>query len=92
MNENYTKEELLSAKFGCLTMGDLAEFVYNNSHIPRDTKVLIERIEDIYFEKYNWKVLEVQTGEYEEDKNEFFPAWCISKDRNEDFIYIYNHY
>jgi len=134
----YTKEELIEVKFDCLTMGDIAEFVYNNPQIPRDTKVLIERVNDNYFDGFGfqgkevegWKVLPVEgwnysmiqefnekmkaeielrklgKGEYDEKlnpeeciseltddlKEQFFPAWCISKDRDENFIYIYNHY
>lgn len=143
----YTREELITAKFQGLTMGDLAEFVYKNPQIPRDAKVLVERVEDVYFNGVDtsgissgngilpegsttegWKVLPVKgyeynmakefnekmiveielrkegKGEYSKDlipesaiveltddlKEQFFPAWCISKD--EDFVYIFNHY
>lgn len=135
----YTKEELISAKFDCLTMGDLTEFVYNNPQIPRDTKILVERVTDNYFDGFGfggkevegWKVLPVKGEHYYNEKRlnddmaqeikdrkngkekqypkienpedyiveltddlkeQFFPAWCITKDNEEDFIYIYNHY
>ena len=146
----YTKQGLVEAKFQGLTMGDLAEFVYKNPQIPRDAKVLIERIEDIYFEGVDisgmnstkgilpkgsksdgWKVLlvegenyyntknfnEVMLQEIEDRKNgkesnypkidnpndyiveltdnfkeQFFPAWCISKENDDSLVYIFNHY
>ena len=146
----YTKEELIEARFQGLTMGDLAEFVYKNPQIPRDAKVLVERIEDVYFEGVDisgmrsskgilpkgskaegWKVLpvkgenyyntknfnEVMIQEVEDRKNgkesqypkidnpndyiielsddckeQFFPAWCISKENDNSIVYIFNHY
>ena len=104
----YTKEELIEAKFQGLTMGDLAVFVYKNPQIPRDAKVLVERIQDVYFEGVDisgmnsakgilpkgsksegWKVLPVK-GENGEEQ--FFPAWCISKENDNSIVYIFNHY
>ena len=146
----YTKEELINDKSHGLTMGKLAEFVYKNPQIPRDAKVLIERVEDVYFEGVNisgmnsvkgilpkgakadgWKVLPVEGENYcnakdfndamlqemEDRKNgeesqypkienpeehiveltdklkeQFFPAWCISKENDDSIVYIFNHY
>lgn len=146
----YTREELITAKFQGLTMGDLAEFVYKNPQIPRDAKVLVERVEDIYFNGVDtsgmssgngilpegstaegWKVLPVKGYDYNmakefnekmsqevldrsngkewqyerienpEDyiveltddlKEQFIPAWCISKDEDDQIVYIFNHY
>lgn len=50
----YTKEELLKAKFDTLTMKDLRKFVNTNPQIKDSTKVLCERIEDVYFEGREW--------------------------------------
>ena len=146
----YTKEELINDKSHGLTMGELAEFVYKNPQIPRDAKVLIERVEDVYFEGVGisgmnsvkgilpkgakadgWKVLPVEGENYcnakdfndamlqemEDRKNgeesqypkienpeeyiveltdklkeQFFPAWCISKENDDSIVYIFNHY
>lgn len=44
-----TKEELISKQRHSLTMGQLCEFVYNNPQIPKDAPVMIERVEDFYF-------------------------------------------
>lgn len=36
-----------------LTVGDLKEFLYKHN-LPNNAKVLIQRVEDIYYEKHNW--------------------------------------
>jgi hypothetical protein len=36
-----------------------------------------------------WKVLLV---EGENGKEQFFPAWCISKENDDSIVYIFNHY
>ena len=134
----YEKQELIDAKFDTLTMKDLRKFVAKNPQIKDNTKVLVERIEDVYFEgkEWNnkqidgWKVFlvegynywntsdfnekmreeiknrEIEKGKYSKKlnpqeaiveltddlKEQFHPASCITKDNNEDFVYIYNHY
>lgn len=144
-----SKEKMIASKGPCLTMGDLAEFVYNNPQIPRDAKVLVERVEDKYFDGIDisgmssgegvlpegsksegWGVVLVEgdnyyytrefnekmkveielrkegKGEYSEDlnpeeviveltddlKDQFFRAWCISKENDDSMVYIFNHY
>lgn len=82
----WSKKELADKKMHGLTMEDLRKFVNKNPQISDNTKVLVERIEDKYFIN-NWRVL-TKEGDFGEEQ--FFPAWCISKD--EDFIYIFNHY
>lgn len=37
-----------------MTVGMLLDFIEKNN-IPRDAKVLYQRIEDVYFEEYNWR-------------------------------------
>lgn len=55
----YSKEDLLKIKgqdFSTqLTVGKLKKFIEENN-IPDDALVLIQRVEDFYFEKNNWKV------------------------------------
>lgn len=125
-----TKQELLNSKSDKLTMKDLRKFVENNTDIIDSTPILIERIEDKYFEDKGWKVLLVEgwnysmikefnekmkleielrklgRGEYDEKlnpeeciseltddlKEQFFPAWCISKDNDNSVVYIFNQY
>ena len=40
-------------------MDKLREFVHRNPHLSGDTKVLVERVEDRYFEKHSWSVFKV---------------------------------
>jgi len=71
-----TKEELISKPRHSLTMGELCEFVYNNPQIPKDAPVMIERVEDTYFNKseFNgqklagWRVLLVEGYQYHSAK------------------------
>ena len=35
-------------------VGDLLKFIKENN-IPNDAKILLQRVEDVYFEKHNWK-------------------------------------
>lgn len=146
--KHYKRKELINSKAHGLTMKELREFVNKNPQIEDNTKVLIERIEDKYFEgvdisgmnslegilpegsKTNgWKTFLVKGEQYynaeefnkkmsqeiedrkegkkwqyekmenpqdyiqelnDEYKEQFFPAWGISKDK--DFVYIFNHY
>jgi len=52
-----TKEDLSRyTKNGHLTVGDIKKWFKDNLDIPDDAPVLMERIEDKYFEKSNWGV------------------------------------
>jgi hypothetical protein len=102
----YTKQELVNAPFHSLTMGDLRRFVNNNPQIKDDVKVLCQRVEDNYFnesifrgnEVDGWKVLLVNNDMFfgaesvDEEKDQFFPSFCISNNEDDSLIYIYNHY
>jgi len=101
----YTKEELINSPFHSLTMKDLRRFVNGNPQIKNDTKVLCQRVEDIYFngsefrgnEIDGWKVYLVDNDIYygiepDEEKDQFFPSFCITKENDDSLIYIYNHY
>jgi hypothetical protein len=86
-------------------MKALRKFVNKNPQIKDDTKVLCQRVDDVYFNKFSfrenevdgWKVLLVDSNmcykqPEDEYKDQFFPSFCISKSQEDDFIYIYNHY
>jgi len=67
-----TKEDLLNKTNLSLTMKQLREFVNKNTDIKDDAPVLIERVEDSYFEgvEFNgvefegWDVLKVEGVQY----------------------------
>ena len=52
MVKEISKEEL-SKYDDFLTVGGLKEFLYKHN-FPNNAKVLIERVEDVYYEKHNW--------------------------------------
>lgn len=41
-----------------ITVGDLLDFIEKHK-IPREGKVLFQRIEDVYFEKHNWTTIDM---------------------------------
>ena len=49
-----TKEELLSKTGHSLRMKDLRKFVENNKEILDDAPIIIERVEDSYFQERPW--------------------------------------
>jgi hypothetical protein len=50
-----SRDELIGGYKHHLTVGDLKEFLEKNN-LPDDAKVMIQRVEDVYFEKNNWGV------------------------------------
>jgi hypothetical protein len=44
------------------TVGELLEFIEKNN-IPKDSKILAQRVEDLYFEEHNWKPIRKE-GEF----------------------------
>lgn len=52
--EVISKEELLNRKFDSLTMKDLRRFILENPQMEDSTPVMVQRIEDIYFEGRDW--------------------------------------
>ena len=63
-----TKEELLSRTGHSLRMKDLREFVEKNKEILDDAPVIVERVEDRYFQGRDWNegwdVLKVEGYHY----------------------------
>lgn len=45
------------------TVGKLLDFIEKNN-IPRDGKILVQRVEDFYFEKNNWKTIDMPGHQY----------------------------
>lgn len=60
-----TKEELLSSKGHSMKMKDLRKFVEKYKDIDDEAPVVVERVEDHYFEKVGgWDVLEIEGYHY----------------------------
>lgn len=94
-----TKEELNNTN--CLTVGELKKFL-NEYKLPDDAKVVIQRIEDVCYEKYGWGVY-LKEGEQtrknddgDVDKNtmeQYHPAWsCVKYNDENDVLFIDLHY
>jgi hypothetical protein len=120
----------LKARHHGLTVGDLRKFLMDHPEISDDQPVLIERVEDIYFQKHGWGVY-LKEGEVyhnmlsfnenmrneidrrgrgeepeygmedpsmyikepsEEDMNQYVPAWCCVKYKDDDALFIDLHY
>lgn len=96
-----TKEDLESGYSFYLTVGRLEEFI-KKSNLPKDSKVLIQRIEDEYYENQGWGVyLKKDINSYPDDNgiteedsmSQYHPAFCCVKYKDEDKILFINlHY
>ena len=60
-------EDLKNYKEWC-TVGDLLKFIEDHN-ISKDSKILVERVEDFYYEKNGWETVKAQVfkerGEYQ---------------------------
>jgi hypothetical protein len=54
-----------------------------------DTKVMVQRVEDVYFDKNNYDTLKVNS-EIEGFPDEFHPAWSATN--SDGILLIYCHY
>jgi hypothetical protein len=50
------------------TVGDLLEFIYKNN-ISRDAKILLQRVEDVYFNEHHWTTINKEGENYHYAKN-----------------------
>lgn len=97
-----TKEELINGYEHFMTVGELKEFLYKHN-IEDNAKVLIQRIEDKYFEKGQWGVY-LKEGEHtvkdkdgnvvKESLEQYHPAWCCVRyeDEGNSMLFIDLHY
>ena len=75
-NQNFLPQEVTLEKvesYHSLTVGELKELLYK-FNLPKDGKVLIERVEDTYFKNNNWSVVYKKGSEwyYNQDWNDKF--------------------
>lgn len=83
------KEELVNGYQHFLTVGKLKEFLAEHD-LPDNAKVVIERIEDAYYENNNWSVYEKDT---DMGKAQYTPAWCAVRYQDDkDLLFIDLHY
>lgn len=93
-----TKEELYEKYKDYLTVGELKEFLSKNN-IPNDARVLIQRVEDVYYEKHRWGIYlkkgdnsfaDINGNIVKESLEQYHPAWCCVKYNDEDDVIFIN--
>jgi hypothetical protein len=95
-----TKEEINNYTH-FLTVGDLKKFLSKHD-LPDNAPVLIERVEDVYYEKHDWGVY-LKEGEHtvndengnivKESLKQYHPAWCCVRFKDDsDILFIDLHY
>ena len=100
MNE-ITKEQLNERYTHYLTVGKLKEFL-NKHNLPDNAKILVQRVEDTYYENNGWGVYYKQshlsfkdhTGNLvKESLEQYHPAWsCVKYKDENDILFIDLHY
>lgn len=89
LTSKMSREDLDNGYQHFLTVGRLKEFLAKNE-LPDDAKVLIERVEDAYYENNNWSVYEKDT---DMGKAQYTPAWCaVRYQEDKDLLFIDLHY
>lgn len=71
------------------TVDQLLDFIEKNN-IPRDSKILTQRVEDFYYENNDWGVV-YKEGEFDE-LEQYSPVWCPVKYNDDDNLYLDLHY
>lgn len=84
-----------------LTVGKLKDFL-NRYNLPDDANVVIQRVEDVYYEKHGWGVYLKKSENTFYDKNgnvvkesleQYHPAWsCVKYKDENDILFINLHY
>lgn len=87
MVSKITKEELETGYKGFLTVGELRKFLVNHN-IQDSSKILIQRVEDMYYEDYSWKVYEKKSNG---PCNQYTPAHGCVKYHDDNFLFIDLH-
>jgi len=74
---------------------------YKNK-IPKDAKIYIERVEDIYFDKHGWKPIKLENDNWadrafpdqssENEKGDWIEAYDIFYNAEENAVKITPHY
>lgn len=103
-----TKERLKehTTKYHYITVGELKKFIEKHN-IPDDAPVVVQRVEDFYFEENNWDVylkdgeethqLKIENNStYEEIEGsmaQYIPIWCCVRYKDDsDVLFLTPHY
>ena len=66
--KNLNLEELEGKYLGYCTVGDLLKFIEDHD-VSKDSKILVERVEDFYYEKNGWETVKKQGDQYNSTMN-----------------------
>lgn len=89
MPEQYTKEELLEPRMKGITVGELKAYI-EKYNIPDDAPILVQRVEDEYFELRGWKVY---TKKQSFENAEYHPVWSyVYYEEDKDILFLDLHY
>ena len=73
-----------------LTIGDIRKYLETHNP-PDDAIVLVERVEDVYFEKHGWETVD-KLHSFMEETTEYIEAFCAVKFKDDNNLYINCHY
>lgn len=84
-----------------LTVGDLKKFIVQHD-LQDDAKVMVQRVEDVYYERHGWNVY-LKEGEHtfkdnegnvvKESMEQYHPAWsCVRYGDDDNLLFIDLHY
>jgi hypothetical protein len=84
-----SREDLSKYKHN-MCVGQLIDFIEDHK-ISMDAKILVQRIEDAYYERRNWPVYEKKTSD---GTSQYHPVWWAVDYTNEDrgLLFIDLHY
>jgi len=99
--QEITKEDIKTGYKDYLTVGDLKAFL-SKYDLPDNAKIMIQRVEDVYYEKHNWAVY-LKEGEhtfkgndgnnFKDSMEQYHPAWsCVRYKDDNDLLFIDLHY
>lgn len=72
-----------------LNVGDLKKFIEQNN-LPDDAKVLVQRVEDFYYEQNNWGVYLKDSSEGVQQYHPVFS--CVKYEDEDDILMLDLHY
>ena len=88
---NLAKDIELEKYTDYLSVGELLDFI-EKYNIDRKSKVLVQRVEDIYYNKHNWTTLK-KAGDFgEEYPEEYTPVFTPVKYPDDSNLFLNLHY
>lgn len=89
--KNLTNKDLKNNYDYYLTVGKLKKFL-EETELSDDAKVLIERVEDVYFEKHGWETYPKPNIIIGDLENHYVPAFSCLKYDDDEHLFIDLHY